>query len=143
MIDHTRYDHTSVLATAERLFGTHSLTKRDAVANDLLHLISRDKPRDSPSTLPPCAINPSPLHCSDITEILDPLLVQRSELRLAVREGVYKERTIEEFAIPPSQVGSFKSPFGRFFRMPRTRKESGGWNSTGAFKTEFKQLSYD
>lgn len=37
-VDHTLYDHSSVLATVERLFDLDPLTDRDAKANDLLHL---------------------------------------------------------------------------------------------------------
>jgi phospholipase C len=52
-IDHTTYDHTSVLATVERLFGLRPLTERDSAANDFLHLFSLSSPRlDTPATLP-------------------------------------------------------------------------------------------
>jgi phospholipase C len=40
--DHTLYDHSSVPATIERLFGLQPLTARDAVANDFMHLLSSD-----------------------------------------------------------------------------------------------------
>ena len=53
VIDHTTYDHTSFLATMERLFGLPSLTKRDAAAHDFLHLFSLATPRTNcPMTLP-------------------------------------------------------------------------------------------
>jgi phospholipase C len=52
-IDHTTYDHTSVLATVERLFDLRPLTHRDAEANNLLHLFTLPEPRrDAPTTLP-------------------------------------------------------------------------------------------
>jgi phospholipase C len=55
-VDHTLYDHTSVLATLESLFGLPPLTKRDAGANNLLHLLSLTTPRtDCPMTLNPPA----------------------------------------------------------------------------------------
>jgi phospholipase C len=41
-VDHTLYDHSSVLATLERLFGIAPLTDRDRHANDLLHLITAE-----------------------------------------------------------------------------------------------------
>jgi len=51
-VDHTAYDHTSVLATLERLYGIPPLTARDAKANDLRHLLSEPTPRtDCPTTL--------------------------------------------------------------------------------------------
>ncbi|TKC87880.1 alkaline phosphatase family protein [Trinickia terrae] len=39
-VDHTVYDHSSVLATVERLFGIGALTNRDANAKDLLSLVT-------------------------------------------------------------------------------------------------------
>ena len=47
------YDHTSALATVERLFGFGALTARDAAANDLRHLFTQTTARtDCPTTLP-------------------------------------------------------------------------------------------
>ena len=55
-IDHyTEYDHSSISATIERLFGLRPLTMRDAGAKDFLHLLSLGTPRpdsDCPNTLP-------------------------------------------------------------------------------------------
>ena len=51
LVDHTEYDHTSLLSTVERLFGLPALTARDAGANDFLHLLSAEQPRDAPHTL--------------------------------------------------------------------------------------------
>ncbi len=56
-IDHRPYDHASVLATIEALFGLPPLTLRDANANNLTSLASLPSPRtDTPTTLP----NPAP-----------------------------------------------------------------------------------
>ncbi|MBB5421748.1 hypothetical protein HDG42_007833 [Paraburkholderia sp. JPY171] len=53
LIDGTTYDHTSLLATLEELFGLKALTKRDAAANTLNHLLSLGTPRtDAPAQLP-------------------------------------------------------------------------------------------
>ena len=52
-IDHTVYDHTSVLATVGSIFGLQTLTERDKHANTLNHLFSLAAPRrDAPTTLP-------------------------------------------------------------------------------------------
>ena len=52
-IDHTVYDHTSVLATVEGIFGLLPLTERDKHAHTLNHLFSLASPRtDAPQTLP-------------------------------------------------------------------------------------------
>jgi phospholipase C len=55
LIDHTEYDHTSLLSTVERLWGLPTLTARDAAANDFRHLLAAEQPRDAPYTLPPPA----------------------------------------------------------------------------------------
>ncbi len=52
-IDHTIYDHTSLLATVERLFGFKPLTNRDAQANSFDHLLSLSTPlTGTPTVLP-------------------------------------------------------------------------------------------
>jgi hypothetical protein len=64
LIDHTQYDHTSLLATLEGLYGMSSLTNRDAQANTLNHLLSLGTPRtDAPTTLPDPAV--SGFSCED------------------------------------------------------------------------------
>ena len=60
-IDHTLYDHTSVLATLETLFNIPPLTQRDANANNLLQLVNRTAATartDLPKTLPRPAPTP-------------------------------------------------------------------------------------
>ena len=53
VIDHTCYDHTSMLATTEKIFGLLPLTERDKHAHTFNHLFSLTLPRiDTPSTLP-------------------------------------------------------------------------------------------
>jgi len=53
LVDHRLYDHTSIPATVERLFGMPALTKRDAAANDLRALLTLTEPRkDAPLELP-------------------------------------------------------------------------------------------
>jgi phospholipase C len=51
-VDHTIYDHTSILKTLEIWKELDPLTERDKNANSFSHLFSLDKPRkDSPETL--------------------------------------------------------------------------------------------
>ena len=89
VVDHTTYDHTSILATVERLFGLGSLTQRDAHAADTTHLFSLAAPRiDAPTTLPNPAHNPDPIGCEDDTE--DSLLMRRAELRTP-RDGLQRD----------------------------------------------------
>lgn len=106
VIDHTTYDHTSMLATIERIYGLNNLTERDRLANDFIHLFSLDSPRtDTPTILPDAATNPNPLDCEEDDETEDGLLLKRSELKISKKEGIYKERRINDYKITPSQVG--------------------------------------
>ncbi len=107
VIDHTTYDHTSILATVERRFGMGALTQRDGAAADLLHLLSLDTPRtDTPTTLPEPATNPNPIGCSDEPETEDDLLLRRSELRLAASDRRRHEEGDGPAAVPGStQLG--------------------------------------
>jgi phospholipase C len=51
-VDHTLYDHSSVLKTLEDLFELNPLTNRDAAANSVLNLLSLKTPRtDCPTSL--------------------------------------------------------------------------------------------
>jgi phospholipase C len=60
VIDHRLYDHASIPATIEALFGVSALTQRDAKANRPNMLLSLDTPRlDTPTTLPLPAAPPA------------------------------------------------------------------------------------
>ena len=50
-VDHTVYDHASVLATTEKLLGLAPLTDRDKQANDFIHLLLSSARTDCPTTL--------------------------------------------------------------------------------------------
>ena len=104
VIDHTTYDHTSILATAERLYGMGALTARDRDANDLLHLISLEAPRtDAPTTLPPPARNPDPIGCSDEPASEDELLRRRADLRLG--RAVARRQDEPDEVVGSTQIG--------------------------------------
>jgi phospholipase C len=67
VIDHTVYDHTSLLATVEQLFGLEPLTRRDATAARFDHLFTATNPReDAPTRLPDPAESGVP-DCEDET----------------------------------------------------------------------------
>jgi phospholipase C len=54
LIDHRLYDHSSIPATLESLFGLSALTQRDAKANNSMPLVSLTTPRvDTPPVLVP------------------------------------------------------------------------------------------
>lgn len=59
LVDHTIYDHTSILATLRARFPDLGFfTQRDRLANDLSHLFLLAQPRtDAPMTLPAAAVS--------------------------------------------------------------------------------------
>ncbi|MCC9307132.1 hypothetical protein LN042_08465 [Kitasatospora sp. RB6PN24] len=63
LVDHTQYDHGSLPATVEQLFGLEPLTQRDRHANHFAHLLSARTPRTAPLTLPdPADPGPREVH---------------------------------------------------------------------------------
>ena len=67
VLDGTTYDHTSLLATVEAIFGLKPLTARDAAANTLLKLLTRISPRsDAPTDIGEAA--DSGFSCEDDSE---------------------------------------------------------------------------
>jgi phospholipase C len=104
VIDHTQYDHASMLATVEQLFGMENMTNRDKAAQNFIHLFSLSTPRtDAPTSLPNPAVNPNPLVCEEDDE--DRLIAKRSELRIAREDGVFKSIPTNEIKLESSQAG--------------------------------------
>jgi phospholipase C len=113
LVDHTVYDHTSLLATVENLFGMGPLTNRDGQANTFSHLLSLPTPRaDAPSTLPDpadsgfrceddaedrIASSQSRLTISDRTRTLEP--VMRSFLHVAFLRDYHHANVLAKPAI--------------------------------------------
>lgn len=103
IIDNTEYDHTSCLATVERLFGMKHLTNRDKNANDFLHLFSLDTPRtDTPAILPD-AHRPE-LSCED-NETIEKLITLRSKLILAQEEQPKGDIILRQKPASNTQIG--------------------------------------
>jgi phospholipase C len=50
-VDHTQYDHTSILKTIEQLWGMQPLTQRDKNAADVTHLITNQLRTDCPQNI--------------------------------------------------------------------------------------------
>ncbi len=106
VIDHTEYEHSSIPATVERLFGLDPMTQRDAQANDVTHLLGRETPRpDAPTALPVPAF--SGWRCEDDPEAttgrkgmdrerrafseMDPPIRQAVELAARARIGTLRQ----------------------------------------------------
>ena len=104
IVDNTTYDHTSFLATMEKLFGMKNLTNRDKNANDFLHLFALDTPRtDTPTSLPD--VPDSGFSCDEDYESDERLMAIRSELVLAQKNGYYKDQDVRESKASHMQVG--------------------------------------
>ncbi len=102
-IDSKLYDHTSVLASIERLFKMDPLTERDEHANDFLHLFSLAEFRkDAPEILP----DPrnSELICRDGKLTKTDLLQIRQELSLAAVRGYYKDESDTDFTLTDTEL---------------------------------------
>jgi phospholipase C len=80
LIDHRLYDHASVPATLEALFGLNALTKRDAAANRLTSLLTLAAPRkDAPSALPPVASTDAAPLAAAILDAAAPISIARPD----------------------------------------------------------------
>ena len=61
---------------------------------------------NAPTTLPAVAVNPDPLTCEeDDEETEDGLLIRRSDLRVARRAGIYRDREVAAHRPIRSQIG--------------------------------------
>jgi phospholipase C len=108
-IDHTYYDHTSGLASLERLTGMGHLTNRDKNANDFLHLFSLNNPRqDAPATLPKTAVSDCNV-CGDDSEskTKSGLIQQQQDLISARQTGLYRGREMATETTPSNMQKGF------------------------------------
>lgn len=103
--DHTLYDHSSIPATVERVFGMSAMTKRDRAANDVLSLLTLDTPRVTRSSLPSPARNPNPLDCEGFFETVYQTMEKWSVLSLAQANSEFQGRSTRDFPVKRSQMG--------------------------------------
>ncbi|MEO8150900.1 MAG: alkaline phosphatase family protein [Bacteroidia bacterium] len=104
VIDSVTYDHTSVLATIERLFGLDHLTERDKNANDFLHLFSLAEARtDTPATLPDIPL--SGFDCGEKNETEESLLLLRAELIAAQKDGYFRKERMKDLTVTDTELG--------------------------------------
>jgi phospholipase C len=103
-IDSKEYDHTSVLATARKLFGLSHLTERDKNAEHLLHLFSLPEARnDAPRTLPDIA--DSGFYCPEDKESKETLLALHAELTKAKVSGNFNKLKVDTLPLDDSELG--------------------------------------
>ncbi|MFJ5926995.1 alkaline phosphatase family protein [Kitasatospora sp. NPDC092948] len=113
LVDHTRYDHASLLATVERLYGLPSLTARDAGADDFRHLLSADTPRDAPLTLP--APHPPELTCGDDRRAGPPAPAAAADRPLTpTLRGFVQVAALHDARLHPAERERIAEQVGRF-----------------------------
>ncbi len=132
VIDHTEYDHTSLLATVQRLFGIKAMTRRDAAANDFLHLFSLATPRDTPATLPEPAL--SGFKCEDLAEVIEGDLEEALKKTLGKRAdmdiipasfyGFLQVAYRKLLLATPLRFGNERKQLEKQFQAVRTHKEA-------------------
>ena len=117
LIDHTKYDHTSILKTAENIFAIGSLTNRDQHANSFNHLFSLTSPRNDT----PVALNDPPdsgFHCDDDEE--DDSLVSSTTSGL---ENLRKGKNFDDKEIEPLLRAFMHVAFLRDYHARYSRKD--------------------
>jgi phospholipase C len=127
-IDHTLYDHTSLVATVESLFGLNPLTNRDRQANTFDHLLSLATPRtDAPATLP----NPadSGFHCE-------------GDAAMGITAPPAPGTQGGDKSVPPALRGFLRVAFRRHYQMATAAERPAVISEFLAVKTKQDALKY-
>jgi len=113
-VDHTLYDHTSVLKTVEDLFGVKPLTKRDAAASSVVKLLSLTTPRtDCPTSLnspTPMLIATKPCMTAEERALLDAQPLPESGNLVGALYNLRKAE-IELSGRTPAEIATIKTRF--------------------------------
>jgi phospholipase C len=110
LVDHTQYDHGSLLATVEQLFGLDPLTQRDRHANHFAHLLSARAPRPAPRTLPQPAVSGFALQDDRLVDAIDPAAAKQP-LTAAMR-GFVETAAILHTRLHPDQRDQVRQRVG-------------------------------
>jgi phospholipase C len=110
-VDHTIYDHTSLIATVKKLFDLPQfLTRRDATANTFEHRIF-DSPRvDAPETLLPPGSAPKQVEHSDVMQSMEGFSeFQRSLVKLStlINTAASPRTKLEGVSLAKDQLAKF------------------------------------
>lgn len=125
-IDGTLYDHTSVLATLEKLLDMEPLTERDKGAADFLHLFNPKGPRsNTPETLPSPATEPHSIDCSGFALAERQSGLETTRAALAAGEDPAIKR-LEERPITGMQIGFAFIALQRM-AVKQTQRERDRW----------------
>jgi phospholipase C len=138
VIDHREYDHTSVLATVERLFGLQPLTARDREALDLLSLASLPIPRPGA----PTSISLQPE--TELVQRQTPLDTLEVETPVATRENEPIENTLSlpGFVYVAGKTDLELKPPELFAEAhaARVRDRTGGIRTRGDARAYFEEV---
>jgi phospholipase C len=101
-VDHTIYDHTSLLATTKKIFDLPTfLTKRDAAANTFEHNITADFRADTPPFVTPPQKPLKEALAAEAVQVKEPLSkYQQSLLALAAIINTPKVPTTQKDSLP-------------------------------------------
>jgi hypothetical protein len=145
LIDHTGYDHTSALATIEKLFGLGPLTNRDGSAKDFAHLFTLSEPRaDTPVTLAGVA-GAAGVAAALAPEVEDTEETLRTELA-SLEEPLAPGARLEAVEVGAGKVGGADAgvtgPQAGFayVGLMRALSQAGSQEEKEAWKGEFKDI---
>jgi phospholipase C len=125
VVDHTVYDHTSVLKTVEKRLSVPPLTQRDKNANDLAHLFTLEAPRN-------CLPLPKEPNVPDTAHFFE--LSERLGMELAIHQATYGGWLIRNLtAQEKKQIGDAAAVASR--DAPTQEIKSAIVNKNGAVKT--------
>jgi phospholipase C len=124
VIDHREYEHASVPATVERLWGLPNMTDRDQHARDLTSLLSLAAPRtDARTSLPDAA--PPDAQCDDDETSSTSDALRAREPYGTVLDSMTRSRAREQspIAITSTAVGFFKVALRQDLLLAASRAE--------------------
>lgn len=131
-IDHTKYDHSSLVATVEAIFGLGPLTNRDRHANTFRHLLSLGAPRtDTPASLPKQA--DSGFHCEGDVAVG----AASSDRSVSGTQGSAANKPI-----PPALRGFLRVAFRRHYKLASAAERPAVIAEFLAIKTKQDALEY-
>lgn len=121
-VDHTVYDHSSVLKTLEQLWGLNPLTNRDQQANGLVHLLN-DTPRPDVPSLPAPAPRPTLGSTAPSNTELAAIQAQPLPERGNLTAALYAARKIDLELAGDAEAASVMARFSAV----RTRGDAGNY----------------
>jgi phospholipase C len=142
LIDHTGYDHTSALATIEKMFGFGPLTNRDGSAKDFVHLFTLGLARvDTPATLVAVAGGSPVGMMAEAEDTADTLRKELSNLEEPEAGPAAMEAGVTEAGVTGPQAGVTGPQAGFVYvGLMRALSQAGSDVEKEAWKEEFRDI---